>query len=449
MAMYSNTPGSEIRWEVNFKRKKVEITFKLCFKKGETENVSVVSEPVSEVNTSFDRTETYMIEIPFSHLQELFVPADEDQNDSLRTFVIPLPGPPKYYRQLKDWSKSMGDSGLTHWTIYDVWMRQTDIEYNMKDRQSQPVSLKHRQPVIDIGMYYYLPTQLSFTARYVYVLIKTIGRWTTYRLSFDLGDTKKMEDFNKMIDGLQDFNIRAKALQAFRVNYNKSQLCPIYNYLDQEIKMAASNSVHLLQKPFLSFPVRYQLEVCISHGYLNEHNITPDFIHRLEGMPERSAQILLECVQERKKRFFNPMDVFTIPRDRRADSSKSISDTCVYMRRATVTPTGILFQTPSVEISNRVIRSYSRYADRFLRVSFTDEKQIGRIRFTDKFTSNELFTRVYRTLEHGIVIGDRRYEFLAFGNSQLREHGTYFFAPTGKMTVSALLNMRVVVIKRC
>ncbi len=42
---------------------------------------------------------------------------------------------------------------------------------------------------------------------------------------------------------------------------------------------------------------------------------------------------------------------------------------------------------------------------------------------------NEVFTRVKRTLTNGIVIGDRKYEFLACGNSQFREHGAYFFAP--------------------
>ncbi|KAI4091700.1 MAG: hypothetical protein LQ344_003940 [Seirophora lacunosa] len=42
---------------------------------------------------------------------------------------------------------------------------------------------------------------------------------------------------------------------------------------------------------------------------------------------------------------------------------------------------------------------------------------------------DEVFTRVKRTLTNGITIGDRHYEFLAFGNSQFRENGAYFFAP--------------------
>lgn len=42
---------------------------------------------------------------------------------------------------------------------------------------------------------------------------------------------------------------------------------------------------------------------------------------------------------------------------------------------------------------------------------------------------NEVFTRVKRAMINGLSIGDRHYEFLAFGNSQFREHGAYFIAP--------------------
>jgi RNA-dependent RNA polymerase len=39
-------------------------------------------------------------------------------------------------------------------------------------------------------------------------------------------------------------------------------------------------------------------------------------------------------------------------------------------------------------------------------------------------------------LFHGIQIGDRKYEFLAFGNSQIREQGAYFFAPLEHLNTS-------------
>lgn len=51
---------------------------------------------------------------------------------------------------------------------------------------------------------------------------------------------------------------------------------------------------------------------------------------------------------------------------------------------------------------------------------------------------NEVFTRIYRTMLNGIIIGDRKYEFLAFGNSQFREHGAYFIASLPHFSASSI-----------
>lgn len=47
---------------------------------------------------------------------------------------------------------------------------------------------------------------------------------------------------------------------------------------------------------------------------------------------------------------------------------------------------------------------------------------------------------MYRTLYNGIRIGDRHYEFLAFGNSQFRENGAYFFCPTDYLSCDDIRN---------
>ena len=232
-----------------------------------------------------------------------------------------------------------------------------------------------------------------------------------------------------MLDVLRDYNVRLLPLSVFQVCRDRSTLSQIWPYLDNRASPANTR---------LSFAVRYQLEVCISHGFLNEHNILPEFVEKLASFPESQAIAYLGGVVERKTRVFDPMQIFTLPLDKRADSTASIPEACTFMRRATVTPTNILFQTPNVEMSNRVVRHFHQYSDRFLRVTFTDEKPNGRIRFNDKITSNELFSRVYRTLEKGILLGDRCYEFLAFGNSQLREHGAYFFASFEGMSAAKI-----------
>lgn len=49
---------------------------------------------------------------------------------------------------------------------------------------------------------------------------------------------------------------------------------------------------------------------------------------------------------------------------------------------------------------------------------------------------HEVFSRIMTAMESGIEIGDRHFEFLAFGNSQVREHGAYFFASTDHISAA-------------
>lgn len=185
----------------------------------------------------------------------------------------------------------------------------------------------------------------------------------------------------------------------------------------------------------LPFVVRYQLEVCISNGYLSEYKIEKEFTTRLAALGERTAKDLLEHVASKKIPYHDPLEIFNIQFFNGATNRK-IPKYCCYMRSARVTPSTIYFNTPSVDISNRVIRHYIEYADRFLRVRFTDERLEGRINSTYNNCMDEVFKRVKRAMTNGITLGDRHYEFLAFGNSQFREHGAYFFASLPNLTAS-------------
>jgi RNA-dependent RNA polymerase len=57
----------------------------------------------------------------------------------------------------------------------------------------------------------------------------------------------------------------------------------------------------------------------------------------------------------------------------------------------------------------------------------TDEDQQKIQSSADRKQLDEVYSRVYRTLKNGITVGGRHFEFLAFGNSQLRDHGCYMF----------------------
>ncbi|KAK3007262.1 hypothetical protein RJ639_015663 [Escallonia herrerae] len=108
----------------------------------------------------------------------------------------------------------------------------------------------------------------------------------------------------------------------------------------------------------------------------------------------------------------------------------------VYVRRVQVTPSKVYFCLPEVNVSNRVLRKYHEDTDNFLRISFVDE-ELDKMYSTDlspriATASEERRTSVYQrilsTVRNGIVIGSKKFEFLAFSSSQLRDNSAWMFA---------------------
>ncbi|KAG1530087.1 hypothetical protein G6F51_013949 [Rhizopus arrhizus] len=113
---------------------------------------------------------------------------------------------------------------------------------------------------------------------------------------------------------------------------------------------------------------------------------------------------------------------------------RKIPNHCAMLRKVIVTPSTLFIEPPNLETTNRVVRHYQDHADRFIRVQFMDEgfNRVGAAR--SKKTNEPIYDRIYDVLKRGIQIGDRKYEFLAFSSSQLREHGCWFFASTPQLT---------------
>lgn len=184
--------------------------------------------------------------------------------------------------------------------------------------------------------------------------------------------------FLRIGQALRDYNISIQEMPGFSVAPHREP--PVWKYIDQPVP-ASSRPKNTLEDllseervPLLAFAVRYQLEVCISQGFLNEHNLSREFVDRLMNMEPTKAQDLLEYVASQGKRMFEPLELFNLKIIKGSASRPPIPQYCVYVRSATVTPSTIYFNTPTIEISNRVIRYYAEHADRFLRVRFTDEK---------------------------------------------------------------------------
>lgn len=177
-----------------------------------------------------------------------------------------------------------------------------------------------------------------------------------------------------MREALKDFNIPVLPLEGFettpRVDPN------FWALIDHRAPLSLMSLID--ENHFqLPFEIRYQLEVCISQGVFHEHNLTAEFLAALSKLVREDsakARSILEYFGEMESRVHDPMTIFENKEARGRAIKTKIPHYCAYVRKATITPSGILYSTPTVETTNRVIRHFSDVGDRFLRVQFTDEK---------------------------------------------------------------------------
>lgn len=97
-----------------------------------------------------------------------------------------------------------------------------------------------------------------------------------------------------------------------------------------------------------------------------------------------------------------------------------------YVRRILYTPTRTVVLKAENDLLNRVLRAFSEFSDRFIRVSFCDE-DYNPVAFTG---SDDLFTRVRLALRDGIECAGEIFHFLAFSNSQLRDGAVWMYNET-------------------
>ncbi|KAG8193801.1 hypothetical protein JTE90_029535 [Oedothorax gibbosus] len=103
-----------------------------------------------------------------------------------------------------------------------------------------------------------------------------------------------------------------------------------------------------------------------------------------------------------------------------------VPQNCRMIRRVTITPSRLLLWAPEIMFSNRVIRKFD--SDYALRVSFRDDN-LSKLSFQALFAEQNIFDLAIRKpAEYGFSIGRRQYKFLAWSNSQIREHGIWMYA---------------------
>jgi hypothetical protein len=114
---------------------------------------------------------------------------------------------------------------------------------------------------------------------------------------------------------------------------------------------------------------------CLLH-FRNEYTIPKRFINRLKALPSGTVCGILDIIVAGRK-FIPDPEVFFITSETtykgayRIDSDRDLPAYCKRIQRCTITPTSVLLKPPSIDVTNRVIRHFNHYLDRFLRVTCT------------------------------------------------------------------------------
>ncbi|XP_038875555.1 probable RNA-dependent RNA polymerase 1 [Benincasa hispida] len=209
-----------------------------------------------------------------------------------------------------------------------------------------------------------------------------------------------------------------------------------------------SNLVPIITPPRgfdISYKTLFKINALVQHGYLPGPTLDDEFFRLVDSSRFRPDYVehalekmfnLKECCYEPQKWLKHHYLSFYTSNQLPWKPNISLDDGLVYVHRVQITPSKVYFRGPEANLSNRVVRRFIDDIDNFLRVSFVDEDldKLHSIDLAPRSSSagNSERTRVYdrilSVLRNGIVIGDKKFEFLAFSASQLRENSFWMFA---------------------
>ena len=183
----------------------------------------------------------------------------------------------------------------------------------------------------------------------------------------------------------------------------------------------------------LEWPVAFQLESLLHNGLLHTGDIE-ELLPQVEALCKKN-QSRANFVGNFLRRYHEALQ-FRSPCEsplrcfERVLRNFEYSDfQCFRCCHVTFTPTRMILEGPYASQSNRVIREFKGYEDHFIRVDFRDEDRLQYRWDREVDGSSFVRKRVGATLKDGFVLAGRRFEFLAYSSSALREHSVWFMSP--------------------
>ncbi|KAK4660539.1 hypothetical protein QC762_119900 [Podospora pseudocomata] len=382
--------AASLSLKVDFKRKKLVISFPLKIEQD---------------------WEAFRIEIKFGVIKHIY---RVDAAPERTVLVLTLVDSPLFWKRRTNEDGSAW-ADRTTWEENEMWCRAVNVtDRSDESSDRKPVSLDEYSSTVDFG------------------------RWTTYWIELSYAN---LATWSKIEQYLRDWNIKTTDATFTQTPNREPELWSILRESEVVSSTVQANSwaadLAALGPDttiFLPFDVRYQLQVCISQGILCEYSIGREFLEKLleladpKGQDPQRARLVLEYAADMGRKIWDPVSLLTdVGALTYYPTTLRLPHYCALVRKVMVTPTKIIFSTPTVETTNRVIRHYWTFQNYFMRIQFTDEQLEGRVRGSDADRDDDLYTRVYRVLFWGIRMGKWHWKFLAFGNSQVRENGAFMF----------------------
>jgi RNA-dependent RNA polymerase len=166
--------------------------------------------------------------------------------------------------------------------------------------------------------------------------------------------------------------------------------------------------------------IKYQLYSLLASGIINEYQLSPEWMEKLESTPVHITENILESIRSKKTKCFDPlklfvdMDIDDSLMERQLYRHKLLGWNHARIKKVIVTPTRIILTGPQTEMTNRIVRTYHEKSDQFLRITFTDEDFEPLAH--DNIVYQNVYSRVRNILDQGLDIGNDHYSFLHYSN---------------------------------
>ena len=311
-----------------------------------------------------NKSEQYKIVLPLKYL----VPHSFTVNHSIvdnahRSIFFETSIPPQVWKR----SETADEEALKerlYWSEQERWLRQSDIFRDPSEASFAFIDTR----VIMKGLAFSTGTLFEFQMNNTLIFS---ARWRAYHLIIGTETPRRTRDVIGLFELLKGFNIEISER-------------PIVATSDIGDALGTNIEGELQGLPY---PVRYSFDVCISQGYLFisisipvlmlyrcEYSISKGFIDRIKALPAATACGILDAVAAGQKYVPDPMAYLataetTYKGAYRINSDRDLPNYCKRIQRCVVTPTTLLLMSPSIDVTNRVIRHFVRYLDRFLRVT--------------------------------------------------------------------------------